>query len=150
MKRIFLLLLIIVLIFAGCASKEFAAEDPQIDPNLVTVEVTGSSNKSISIKITNNSDMMLFYGEPYSLEYFENGKWEEVEGRAEGNFFHMAAYGIAPGRSAGWSANLEQRYGALSDGRYRILKHVDFQNDMGEKCAEQQISAEFEVSVRER
>ncbi len=151
MKKLFVILAIIVLLFARCSmnTANESVGDPQIDPDLMTVTVTESSGISAAIEMTNNSDMVMLYGEPYILEYFEKGEWIEAEERNE-TMFNLIAYEIKPGETAKWAADFEYRYGVLPNGIYRIVKEIDFLNESGEICGNMQITAEFKVVTIEK
>lgn len=118
--------------------------DPQISTDLVIVNVTESSDKFIEIEMTNNSGMVMVYGEQYHIEILDSGEWSELTEKEEA-FFNLIAYEVLQEESAEWSAEFEWRYGTLPKGKYRLAKDIRFENDMGEECAAQRIYAEFEV-----
>ena len=141
MKKIFVLCLAICLCFCGCVSTE-----PQIDPNLVVIEITSYDETSINYTVINNSKFGIELGNDYRLEFKEEENWEEVPERTEA-FFSMIAYVLNPSEGKSFSENLEMRYGKLSNGTYRIVKDVRLLNEDGEICGTQQATAEFEIVV---
>ena len=144
MKKIFVLILAFCLLISGCVST-----DPEIDPNLVVMEVTSSSESKVSFVIKNNSKDAVVFGESYTLEFFDGESWSEVP-EAYATFFIEIAHLLASGEEYKSSVNLEMRYGALSSGTYRIVKSISLENDLGETYATQQLTAEFEIFAVER
>ncbi len=144
MKKIFVWILIFCFCLGGCVKTE-----PQIDPNLVTLEIISSTNKNVTFEIKNNSKDGISFGEDYYIEYMENGKWVPLEERGE-YFFTMIAYGLGSGETKRFTVDFEGRYGALSDGTYRVTKDVRFLNEEGIDYGGQRIFAEFEVVAIER
>ena len=49
MKKVIIMATVLALVFGGCVSAE-----PEIDPNLVTIEIIGSSDKSVTFELKNN------------------------------------------------------------------------------------------------
>lgn len=141
MKKIFLLLLAICICFCGCVSTE-----PQIDPNLVVIEITSYDETSINYTVINNSKFGIELGNDYHLEYKEGNNWVEVTETGE-VFFTMIAYVLNPSEGKSFSENLEMRYGVLQKGTYRIVKDARLLNEDGELCGAQQATAEFEIIV---
>ena len=90
MKKIFVLILAFVLIFSGCVSTE-----PQIDPNIVVIEIDSCDGKNMDYTVVNNSKHTIELGSDYRLEYKEGENWAEVPETGE-VFFTMIAYILAP------------------------------------------------------
>ncbi len=144
MKKVLVLLIAICLLFCGCVNTE-----PEIDPNLVTMEVTYCDSGTVSAEISNNYKFGIEFGSEYELEYLEGKEWIPVAERTE-TFFTAIAYGIGSGEKNILSFNIEARYGALSNGKYRIAKDISLLNEDGIGCGSQRVYAEFEIIAIER
>lgn len=139
MKKIFVLAFAFCVLLCGCM-----AEDPQIEPKFLVIEIADYDEKSISYTVINNSNNAVELGEDYCLEYREGESWAEVSENGE-VFFNMIAYVLNPGGEKSFSENLEIRYGVLESGTYRIIKDVRLCNEDGEVCGNQEVFAEFEI-----
>ena len=144
MKKIMVLALAFCIAFAGCSAK-----DPQIDPELVVMEVTSKSGTELSFEIKNNSNHNIVFGNNYYFEHKEGEEWVKMADRTQA-YFTEIAHILEPGETYKSSVNFEARYGALSDGTYRIVKEMRFENFDGTDFGGQLAAAEFEVTVRER
>ena len=136
MKKVFVLLIAICILLCGCVKTE-----PQIDPNLIKIEITYSDSKNITFDIINNSKD--------SIEYLEGKEWIPVAERTE-TFFDMMARILASGEKMNFSFDIAARYGELSSGTYRIAKDFTLLNEDGIPCGSQRAFAEFEVTAIER
>ncbi|MBR6658013.1 MAG: hypothetical protein IKL18_07590 [Oscillospiraceae bacterium] len=144
MKKLFLLLGVICLCFCGCVSTE-----PQIDPNLIKIEITHSDSENITFDVINNAKDNIEFGSEYYIDYFDGENWVTLEERTE-TFFTTIAHILAPGGKMNFSFDIASRYGELSSGKYRIWKDVRLLNEDGEVCGSQRVYGEFEVQVLER
>ena len=144
MKKFFAAITALCLLLSGCANAE-----PEIDPNLIVMEVTYSDPEKISYEITNNWKYGIEFGSEYEIEYLEGDEWIPVAERTEA-FFTLIAHGIAPGEKNVFSADFEARYGALSSGKYRVLKDIKLLNEDGTECGSQRVYAEFEINAKEK
>ena len=118
MKKVFVLLIAICLCFCGCVKTE-----PQIDPNLIKIEITYSDSKNVTFDVINNSKDGIEFGSEYHIEYLDGEEWVYLEERNE-TFFTMIAYVLVSGEKMNFSFDMEARYGELSSGTYRIKKDV--------------------------
>ena len=109
-KKIFVLFLAICLCFCGCVSTE-----PQIDPNLIKIEITYSDSKNITFDVVNNSKDGIEFGSEYHIEYLDGEEWVSLEERTE-TFFTMIAHVLASGKKMNFSFDIAARYGELSSG----------------------------------
>ena len=139
MKKVIIMATVLALVFGGCVSAE-----PEIDPNLVTIEIISSSDKSVTFELKNNSRGGISFGEDYYIEFLEGKTWVPLDEKNEG-FFAMTAYGLEPGGIHNFSVNFEERYGALPNGTYRVAKDVTLLNEDGIPCGNQRTFAEFEI-----
>jgi hypothetical protein len=144
MKKFLVLLIAICVLFCGCVKTE-----PQIDPNLIKIEITYSDSKNITFDVINNSKDSIEFGSEYSIEYLEGKEWIPVAERTE-TFFDMMARILASGEKMNFSFDIAARYGELSSGTYRIAKDFTLLNEDGIPCGSQRAFAEFEVTAIER
>ena len=144
MKRIIVLFLAICLCFCGCVSTE-----PQIDSNLIKIEITYGDSKNVTFDVINNSKDGIEFGSEYHIEYLDGEEWVSLEERTE-TFFTMIAYVLVSGEKMNFSFDMEARYGELSSGTYRIAKNFTLLNEDGISCGSQMAYGEFEVIAIER
>ena len=144
MKKLAVILIIALFVFAGCAESE-----PQIDPNLVQIEITYSDSENITFDVINNYSGNIEFGSEYFIEYFDGEKWLPLEERTE-TFFTMIANVLSPGGKMNFSYDIAARYGELSSGKYRVYKDINLLNEDGVVCGSQRAFAEFEVFVKEK
>lgn len=144
MKKVFVLLIAICILLCGCVKTE-----PQIDPNLIKIEITYSDSKNITFDVINNSKDSIEFGSEYSIEYLEGKEWIPVAERTA-TFFDMMARILASGEKMNFSFDIAARYGELSSGTYRIAKDFTLLNEDGIPCGSQRAFAEFEVTAIER
>lgn len=135
MKKVFVLLIAICVLFCGCVKTE-----PQIDPNLIKIEITYSDSKNVTFDVINNSKDGIEFGS----EYLDGEEWAPLEERTE-TFFTMIAYMLASGEKMNFSFDIAARYGELSDGTYRIAKTFTLLNEDGIPCGSRMAYGEFEV-----
>ncbi|MVT12121.1 immunoglobulin-like domain-containing protein [Chitinophaga tropicalis] len=90
------------------------------------------------LTITNNAAEEITFGDPYRVEYSNNGNWEKVTLFDSVSFTAMA-HGLAPGKSQEFSINLQPMPYDYKPGQYRILKDAQ----AGEKKI--QLTAIFSV-----
>ncbi len=144
MKRIIVLLLAICLCFYGCVSTE-----PQIDPNLIKIEITYGDSENITFDVINNAKDNIEFGSEYHIEYLDGEEWAPLEEKTE-TFFTMIAHILEPGGKMNFSFDIAARYGELSNGTYRIAKTFTLLNEDGIPCGSQMAYGEFEVQALER
>ena len=77
--------------------------------------------------IENNSDRDLEYGNPYSIEKYENGFWKSAS-TINDLYFTMPAFGLKKGESKELNINWEYGYGKLK-GKYRIVKEFSYKEN---------------------
>lgn len=144
MKKLAVLAFAVALLFSGCAEN-----DPQIDPDMIKIEITYSGSENITFDVINNYAHDIETGADYFMEYYDGESWIPLDEKTEA-YFNMVANVIAPGEKMNFSYDINSRYGKLSDGKYRLVKDINLLNDDGVICGSQRIYAEFEVSVKER
>ena len=95
---------------------------------------------SISIIIINNNDNEIGYGEEYKIQKNINGEWEYLD-YLPNTVWNDIAYIIKANSQTTKKLNLENSYGELEKGTYRVIKTVFFEN--GKKT--DIYSTEFEI-----
>jgi len=83
------------------------------------------SNTGLTMIIENHSDKDLEYGNPYSIEKYENGYWKSVQTINDLNFT-LQAFSISKNATKELNINWEYSYGKLK-GKYRIVKDFSYQ-----------------------
>lgn len=95
---------------------------------------------SISIIIINNNDNEIGYDEEYKIQKNINGEWEYLD-YLPNTVWNDIAYIIKANSQTTKKLNLENTYGELEKGTYRVIKTVFFEN--GKKT--DIYSTEFEI-----
>lgn len=98
--------------------------------------VDGTLTKtSAKIKITDFSGNKYTYGDPYRIDVYKNGKWEELEEYCPTKNCAWNAIAYGPDKYGHLILDLDWSYlyGELKEGRYRIVKDA-LRND--EECSE--------------
>lgn len=144
MKKIIALLSIILvslIILMSCGTNSLGEESPygenvnqldgvSIELNKETYQPEGDT---FELNVINNSEEQITYGVPYTLEYYDEGIWYEVEPDEEIAFI-LIAHILDAGDEATEELNLEF-YEPLEIGRYRIVRLI----------GEDPLTAEFEI-----
>ena len=112
----------------------------------VTMEITGVSDISVTITITNNTEKEIECGELFYLEMqnAESGEWREQNIVIDNYAFHAVAYRIQDHSTFNQDINLEWLYGKLEPGKYRIVKEITDFKDTGD-YTDYTYTAEFDV-----
>lgn len=143
MKKMILFSVIMALFFSACAA------EPQIDPELIKIDITYSDSEIITFDVINNSKNEIAVGYEWFLEYQDQNSWVPAEKREEIYVWPMADC-LITGEKRNYSFGFTRMYGKLSDGKYRIYQDIEIMNDDGVTCGTQRVFAEFEISVKER
>ena len=77
--------------------------------------------------VENTSDRDLEYGNPYSIEKYENGYWKSAP-TINDLYFTMPVFGLKKGESKELNINWEYGYGNLK-GKYRIVKDFSYKEN---------------------
>ena len=117
-------------------------EENNSDLENVIMKVDGTTIKptSISIIIINNNDNEIGYDEEYKIQKNINGEWKYL-GYLPNTSWNDIAYIIKANSQTTKKLNLENTYGELEKGTYRVIKTVFFEN--GKKT--DIYSTEFEI-----
>ena len=86
------------------------------------------SNTGLTMILKNQSNINIQYGNPYSIEKYQNGYWKTVD-LINDISFTLPAYGLNKGESKEISIDWESGYGKLINGRYRIVKDFDYEEN---------------------
>lgn len=86
------------------------------------------SNTGLTMIFKNQSNIDLGYGNPYTIEKYQNGYWKTVN-LINDMYFTMPSYQLNIGDSKEININWEYGYGKLSTGKYRIVKDFAYEKD---------------------
>ena len=107
---------------------------------IIKVDSTTIKPTSISIIIINNNDNEIGYGEEYKIQKNINGEWKYLD-YLPNTSWNDIAYIIKANSQTTKKLNLENTYGELEKGTYRIIKTMFSEN--GKKA--DIYSNEFEI-----
>ena len=93
----------------------------------ITLKENTLSSVGLTMIVENLSDRDLQYGNPYSIEKYENGFWKSAP-TINDLYFTMPAFGLNKGESKELSINWEYGYGKLK-GKYRIVKDFSYKEN---------------------
>ncbi len=117
-------------------------EENNSDSENVIMKVDSTTIKptSVSIIIINNNDNEIGYGEEYKIQKNINGEWKYLD-YLPNTSWNDIAYIIKANSQTTKKLNLENTYGELEKGTYRVIKTVFLEN--GKKT--DIYSTEFEI-----
>lgn len=126
----------------------FAYNENNLDG--VSLKVTECTKYSLTMEISNNTDLQVEYGEDYLLEVFDEEiqTWTSVPYKDTEVAFHDIAYVMTKGEPAVLSVDWTSMYGELEEGRYRIVKEVNDSRETGDYTT-YTLMDEFEISGSE-
>ena len=117
----------------------------------VTMEVTEYSDTSITVRITNDTDMNIECGgEDFCLKILdeETGEWRDLDTVIDDYGFFEEAYMIQKDSPLEMVINFEWLYGKLEPGRYQIVKTVTDFRGTGD-YTDYVLAAEFDILMEE-
>ena len=85
-------------------------------------------DETMTIVITNESEIQYEYGMGYDLEIKEGNSWYVVSPKYE-VWNLLIAYTINPGETREININLASAHGKLSSGHYRLIKEFSYKTD---------------------
>ena len=134
-KIVFILVVVLVLIFLidsmsfGMHTAE--KQDYRFNQYLyVTVE--DNTNKMIEYKVVNRNKIEIEYTNEYEIQMYKNREWKAFDKEIK---FDVVKSTLASGDIIVEKINLEDTYGKLKKGRYRLIKRVGLS----------EVAAEFKV-----
>lgn len=86
------------------------------------------SNTGLTMIISNQSNIDLLYGNPYTIEEYKDGYWRTVNPINDMSFT-LPAYGLEKNESKEIKISWKNGYGKLDKGKYRIVKDFDYKED---------------------
>lgn len=90
----------------------------------VSMEVVDVTHQGIKLSFLNKTDKSIQFGDDYSVEMKQDGKWYSVDYIIEDWGFNSMAYMAKKDVPTNWSADWTQFYGVLPQGNYRIVKPI--------------------------
>ena len=93
----------------------------------ITLKENTLSSVGLTMIVENLSDRDLQYGNPYSIEKYENSYWKSAP-TINDLYFTMPAFSLKKGESKELNINWEYGYGKLK-GKYRIVKDFDYEEN---------------------
>lgn len=113
----------------------------------VSMEITEYTNHSLTLEVSNNTDLTVQYGDYYTLEMFDEeiDTWVLVPYADSEIGIHDLAYMPKKNEPVSWSVDWTQMYGELNAGTYRIVKTVDVLHETG-GFTSYTLMAEFEIT----
>ncbi len=123
-----LLTMVLCLFIVGCGANPVKiGEKSQYEVNngelTLTIKNDTLSNKKTTLILTNQTDALYYYGNPFSIEYEKDGIWYELE-PVNDLYFTLPAFNLEAGKSVEIVVDWEYGYGELSSGNYRIVKAI--------------------------
>lgn len=124
---LFLLTAVLMLMAAACSTPSlekspYEAEQKSTDIQMTADEQTVAGDaESINLTVTNASDKEYTYGAASTIEMEKDGAWYVLEPKEELMWIEIA-YIIAPGETNEESVTLNEFYGTLKAGNYRVVK----------------------------
>ncbi|MCL2560380.1 MAG: hypothetical protein FWE07_07805 [Turicibacter sp.] len=128
--------LLMVLLVTACSNDVTGSEDNvqspalRVDEDLINVEFTALNDLEmdasvIALRLFNGTDETIIYGEPFTLERFDEGAWQVVPAQDE-IFFVDVGYSLPPNESAYFDRHVAiiLPNGFTQPGRYRLRMHV--------------------------
>lgn len=83
------------------------------------------SSTELTVRLQNNSDKEVLYGEGFALEKKIDEQWVQVPDVLNGNYgFNDIGYTLASSDMKEWTVDWEWLYGSLDPGEYRFVKEV--------------------------
>lgn len=119
---VILVFIIIWLIFNSdkkYSKKEYPIADVSMSIKDDTLTGTGAT-----FILTNDSAIDVIYGNPYSIQIKEDGKWQAIDVDLS---FTLPAYILKAKTSEEITINWEYGYGKLENGEYRIIKDFSYE-----------------------
>lgn len=94
----------------------------------VSMEIKNGTltNSGAVIILRNDSDIDVFYGNPYSIQVKKDGKWQDIESDLA---FTLPAFSLKSKSSEEIRINWEYGYGKLEKGEYRITKGFHYEKE---------------------
>ncbi len=128
-KKTILLLLaaVVMLTAAGCNTPSMEKSPYEAEQQIADIQMTADEQtlagdaESINLTIKNASDKEYTYGAASAIEMEKDGAWYVVEPKEDLMWIEIA-YIIAPGETNEESVTLNEYYGTLKAGNYRIVK----------------------------
>ena len=119
--------LLLAFVLAGCENEELKTVSEAITPTqYATMVVDYTPDKTdddrISFVIKNISEVDLTYDEVVLLHRMDDGVWYDIPRQVTD--YPEVSYGISPGNEVSYGFMLEENFGELSAGHYRIIKPV--------------------------
>ncbi len=93
----------------------------------ITLKENSLSSVGLTMIVENTSDRDLEYGNPYSIEKYENGYWKSAP-TINDLYFTMPAFGLKKGELKELNINWKYGYGNLK-GKYRIVKDFSYKEN---------------------
>ena len=115
--------------------------------NSVELEVKDSSitPEGAVFIIKNNTEEEYSYGDPYTIEKFENGYWKEIDTITnEPLSWNSITYTLKVNEKKEINIKWSLGYGKLKSGKYRLVKH-DLRKSVSPESRAYSISAEFSI-----
>lgn len=111
------------------------SESPTLTPtdygsSIVGVKMTvtdinlDGDRPTITVLWSNSLDNTVLLGEPFEVEYYENGKWESCQKPDTENIFHLPAYILNPNDTKEMVYHVDN-YDFSKSGNYRITANYD-------------------------
>ena len=165
-KRLVVVLGMVFVMMAGCGNSSSAEEPTEADNQMtgnetdtdisssldgVTMEVTEYSDTSVTVRITNDTDMNIRCGgEDFCLKILdgETGEWRDLDTVIDDYAFFEEAYMIQKDSPYEMVIDFEWLYGKLEPGRYQIVKTVTDFRGTGDYI-NYVLAAEFDISMEE-
>ena len=134
-KIVFILVVVLVLIFLidSMAFGMHTAEKQDYRFNqYLYVTVEDNTNKMIEYKVVNRNKIEIEYTNEYEIQMYKNREWKAFDKEIK---FDVVKSTLASGDIIVEKINLEDTYGKLKKGRYRLIKRVGLS----------EVAAEFKV-----
>lgn len=125
---IFIIALILIFLLLSQNKKTISPYTEFTDSIKLTIKDDKIIDETMTIVITNESEIQYEYGVGYDLEIKEGNSWYVVSPKYELDNI-LIAYTINPGETREININLASAHGKLSSGHYRLIKDFSYKTD---------------------
>lgn len=145
---VFIVCMSVVLGFSGCAEK--AEKQPSGKAGLVTMSValTEDDRTTLNCTVFNKTSKDIVIGEAYSLQVLKDKAFVDVSTLPDAGAFNLQSINILSGNDYSYRAYIEDNYGKLESGHYRIVQEYTNKEKGStgkESKSKETVSAEFDL-----